>query len=173
MLLGLLTCYDFLLIVIIYVIDLLLHAHSPFTGTPRKSLLEISTTVQRSRLRTSTWSKLSSLSRCIWVEELQTPTVCCTPGPVRAADEIWVEALRWVRCTGESVRLIRGLKVTFAEVGADLFPLSYVVVKYDASLIHTDAAEPLFAPKTWSIISVLQHMVHCWCPDGENNQADQ
>lgn len=61
--------------------------HSPSMGTSRKSLLEMSTTVQRSRDRTSTWARPSRLSRCVWVEELQTSTVCCTAGPVRAGEE--------------------------------------------------------------------------------------
>lgn len=61
-----------------------MYAFLPLTGTPRKSLLEMSTTVQRSRLRTSTWAKLSRSSRWVCVEETLTSTVCCKPGPVRA-----------------------------------------------------------------------------------------
>lgn len=64
-----------------------MHAYSPLTGTPRKSLLEMSTTVQRSKLRTSTWSKLSKPSKWVCVEETQTSTVCCKLGPVRADTE--------------------------------------------------------------------------------------
>ena len=59
-------------------------ASSPLTGTSRKSRLEMSTTVQRSKLRTSTWAKLSRSSRWVCVEETQTSTVFCKPGPVRA-----------------------------------------------------------------------------------------
>ena len=70
---------------------------SPFRGTPKNSLLEMSTTVQRSRLRTSTWPAASrsppsgcvdcsSLrpSRCVWVDDTQMSTVLCSPGPVSA-----------------------------------------------------------------------------------------
>lgn len=60
---------------------------SPFTAAPRKSRLEMSTTVPRSRLRTSTFCRFFRASRCVCVEELHTCTVCCTPGPVRAATE--------------------------------------------------------------------------------------
>lgn len=62
-------------------------SRSPFTAAPRKSRLEMSTTVPRSRLRTSTFCRFCRSSRCACVEELHTCTVCCTPGPVRAAAE--------------------------------------------------------------------------------------
>lgn len=126
----------------------------------------MSTTVQRSRLRTSTWAKLSRLSRCVCVEELQTSTVCCTAGPVSAGRKgksgLWqvsrVCLRSWFRCT-------------FGEVASDLLPLSNVVIEDDASLIHADAAESLFASEPWCVPLALQHVVHGWCPDGQNYQS--
>lgn len=143
-----------------------MHASSPLIGTSRKSLLEMSTTVQRSRLRTSTWAKLSRLSRCACVEELQTSTVWCTAGPVSAdrkgKSRLWqvsgVCLKSWLRCT-------------FGEVASDLPPLGNIVIEYDASLVHADAAESLFASEPWRVPLALQHVVHSWCPDGQNLQS--
>lgn len=56
--------------------------------------------------------------------------------------------------------------VTFVKISAYLFPLGKVVVKYDASLVHADAAESRFAPKAWTIVCVLQYVVHSWWPEG-------
>lgn len=74
--------------------------YSPLTGTPRKILLEMSTTVQRSKLRTSTWVKSSRLSRWICVEDVQTSTVCCKFGPVRADTE-WVLWFVLIKCANQ------------------------------------------------------------------------
>lgn len=61
--------------------------------------------------------------------------------------------------------VVHGCKLTFTEVGADLFPLSDIVVKDDASLVHADAAEPLPAPEPGRVIPTLQDVVHCRGPE--------
>lgn len=100
------------------------------------------------------------------MEELQTSTVCCTPGPVRAdnSKSHLGQSNAFEISGGKKTRYIDqrvfASDVTFVKVSADLLPLSVVVVKYDASLIHADAAESRFAPKTRAIVCVLQHMVH-------------
>lgn len=85
------------------------YAYSPSTGISRNSLLEMSTTVQRSKLRTSTWSKTSRLSRWVCVEETQISTVCCRLGPVRADGEqhkgLWLESNDWINHYGRFERL--------------------------------------------------------------------
>lgn len=85
------------------------YAYSPSTGVSRNSLLEMSTTVQRSKLRTSTWSKTSRLSRWVCVEETQISTVCCRLGPVRADGEqykgLWLESNDWINHYGRFERL--------------------------------------------------------------------
>lgn len=62
----------------------------PLRGTPRKSLLEISTTMALSRLRVSTCPEVSVMSwrwsKCSAVELAQMDAVLLRPGPVRAGN---------------------------------------------------------------------------------------
>lgn len=125
-----------------------MHVYLPFSGTPRKSLLEMSTTVQRSKLRTSTWSKLCRSSRWVCVEETLTSTVCCKPGPVRADTEKKFEISQislnnrsllslqgWLK--GKMLPLVKYVRIFFHRVTLllNMMPLSFMPTQLSPCLL--------------------------------------
>lgn len=49
---------------------------------------------------------------------------------------------------------------TFHKVSSNGFPEGWIIIKYDAFLIHADALQPRFAAESGCVVTVLHYMEH-------------
>ena len=58
---------------------------------------------------------------------------------------------------------------TFHKVSSDSFPDNWIIVKYDAFLMHADELRAKFAPKSRCIMIVLHYVEHSRGPTERAN----
>lgn len=58
------------------------------------------------------------------------------------------------------MKIVAKYLLTFHKEGSSCFPEIWIVVKYDAFLMHTDALQPKFAAEPRAVMIVLHYVEH-------------
>lgn len=58
---------------------------------------------------------------------------------------------------------------TFCKERSNSLPERWVIVEYDAFLVHADELQPQFAAKPGYVVTVLHYMEHTWGPAAKAN----